>query len=161
MRDRDLYARILGLESPWKVSHVELLSDVEEVEVFVEVSGSAPLPCPECGAACGRHDHRKRRWRHLDTCQFKTTIVGRIPRVNCAEHGVHQVAVPWSESGSGFTALFEGLVIDWLLDAPIAAVARKLRVTWDQRGYVLDSSTPYRLWWRPAVGPRTPRTMVA
>ncbi|WP_419630878.1 transposase family protein [Thiolapillus sp.] len=29
--------------------------------------------CPECGAACPRHDTRKERtWRHLDTMQFAT-----------------------------------------------------------------------------------------
>ena len=37
-----------------------------------------------------------------------------VPRVECSEHGVVTVAVPWSEPGSGFTALFEALVIDWL-----------------------------------------------
>jgi transposase len=41
------------------------------------------------------------------------------------------VAVPWSEPGSGFTALFEALVIDWLREASISAVARRLRVSWN------------------------------
>lgn len=132
MQDRDLYARILGLERPWRVSQVELSVEDEEVEVFVEALGSVSMSCPECDEACGRYDHRERRWRHLDTCQFKTTIVGTIPWVKCPTHGVRQVKVPWGEPGSGFTALFEGLIISWLLDAPISAVARKLSLTWDQ-----------------------------
>ncbi len=32
--------------------------------------------------------------------------------------------VPWSESDSGFTSLFEALVIDWLKEASTQAVAR-------------------------------------
>ncbi|MEO8778041.1 MAG: helix-turn-helix domain-containing protein [Rhodanobacter sp.] len=39
--------------------------------------------------------------------------------------------MPWAESGSGFTALFEALVIDWLKEASIAAVARQLKLSWN------------------------------
>jgi transposase len=45
---------------------------------------------------------------------------------------VKQVKVPWAEPGSGFTALFESLVIDWLGEASMSAVARMLRMTWDE-----------------------------
>ena len=36
MRDKDLYAQILGIESPWKVSGVELTLAGGEVVVHVE-----------------------------------------------------------------------------------------------------------------------------
>jgi transposase len=87
-------------------------------------------PCPECGAAKRRYDSRSRRWRHLDTCQFQTILVAEVPRVECAEHGVRQVRVPWGEPGSRFTALFEALVIDWLREASVAGVARHLGLSW-------------------------------
>jgi transposase len=55
-----------------------------------------------------------------------------VPRVRCEQHGVTTMAVPWSDPGSGFTALFEALIIDWLKEASITAVARQLNLTWDQ-----------------------------
>ena len=58
-------------------------------------------------------------------------MVADVPRVECSEHGVVTVAVPWSEPGSGFTALFEALVIDWLKEASIAAVSRRLQLSWN------------------------------
>jgi transposase len=45
---------------------------------------------------------------------------------------VVQVSVPWAEPGARFTALFEALVIDWLHEASLLAVARQLRLTWDE-----------------------------
>jgi len=129
MRDRDLYAQILGVVAPWRVTDVELRQD--EVEVFIEHSGK-DLRCPECDVVCGRHDRRRRSWRHLDTCQLRTILTAQIPRVRCPEHGVRQVAVPWAEPGSRFTALFECLAIDWLGEASILAVARRLRCSWDE-----------------------------
>lgn len=137
MRDRELYARILGLELPWRVTDVELDQASNEVRVIVE-HGVTDLSCPECGAACSGYDTRRRSWRHLDTCQFKTILVADIPRVRCEEHGVRQLAVPWAEPGSRFTALFESLVIDWLREASVAAVARRVGLSWDQVGGIME-----------------------
>lgn len=132
MRDTDLYAQILGVESPWRVREVELRLSCGEVEVRVEHGSSEAMACPECGAAAKRYDTRLRRWRHLPTCQYKTILAAEVPRVRCPQHGVKTLAVPWSEPGSGFTALFEALVIDWLREASILAVARQLGLTWDE-----------------------------
>lgn len=41
------------------------------------------------------------------------------------------VSVPWAEPGSGFTALFEALVINWLKAASTSAVSERLRLSWN------------------------------
>jgi len=130
MRDRDLYARILGIEEPWSVVDVMLDQPNKKVEVFLEHEGKTA--CPECGEDCGRYDSRERRWRHLDTCQFQTILIAKVPRIDCPTHGVRQVRVPWAEEGSQFTAMFECLVIDWLRESNTAAVARVMGLSWDE-----------------------------
>lgn len=132
MQDRELYAKLLGITSPWGVEDVELDMKTREVLVHVAVVDDDKLKCPTCFEPCGRHDTRERRWRHLDTMQMKTILVAKVPRVKCEEHGVHQVHVPWAEPGSRFTALFEALVIDWLKEASLSGVARLLRLSWEQ-----------------------------
>ena len=133
MQDRDLYAQILGLVDPWQVRAVQLDQEEKEVRVTVAAKMTATFTCPECGKACPGYDSRERSWRHLDTCQFKTILVANVPRVNCKEHGVLQVNVPWAEPGCGFTALMEALVINWLLAmTSIKAVAEQLRLSWDE-----------------------------
>lgn len=132
MHDKDLYATILGVTSPWVVRDVAVRAEEEEVEVFIEHDGSQALCCPECSQSGSRYDSRRRSWRHLDTCQYRTTLTADVPRVDCPEHGVRQIRTPWAEGGSRFTAMFESLAIDWLREASIAAVARRLRLTWDE-----------------------------
>jgi len=56
-------------------------------------------------------------------------MVADVPRVKCEEHGVVTVSVPWAEPGSGFTALFEALVIDWLKEASTLAVSRLMKLS--------------------------------
>ena len=98
--------------------------------MHVEQDGEA-LNCPECGQPAWRYDTRQRRWRHLDTCQYRTILAAEMPRVHCERHKVKQIAAPWSESRSRFTALFEALVIDWLREANTAA-AQQMRLSWDE-----------------------------
>ena len=131
MRDKQLYQQILGIESPWRVVAVYVSVQDGEVRVQVEAKAGSRHRCPQCGKRCPGYDRRTRRWRHLDTCQLKTLLVAEVPRVECSEHGVVMVKVPWAEPGSGFTALFEALVIDWLKEASTAAVARQLKLSWN------------------------------
>lgn len=132
MRDRRLYEKILGLPEPWHVTDVDLR--LEEGEIIVEVALDRPLElaCPECGEPMKGYDHRRRRWRHLDTCQYRTILEADVPRGECPTHGVRQIEVPWAEERSRFTALFETLVIDWLREASQQAVARRLRLSWHE-----------------------------
>jgi transposase len=131
MRDKELYAQILGIRSPWQVADVELLPSAGEVKVYVEPEADAVFTCPICGTASPGYDKRQRQWRHLDTCQYKTILVADVPRIQCKEHGVVTASVPWAEPGSGFTALYEALVIDWLKEASTQAVSRQLKLSWN------------------------------
>lgn len=130
MDQNRLYERILGLSPPWRVSSVELDEESGEITIEVTLVDGSLLLCPKCGKSCPRYDHRSRKWRHLDTCQFQTLIHSDVPRINCSEHGVLTTQVPWAEESSRYTQLFEGLVIRWLQEASIQAVSRRLGLSW-------------------------------
>lgn len=133
MQDRQLYAAILGIQSPWSVEGVELQLEAGEVHVHLKHEEGRLWPCPECGAQCRLYDHQpERRWRHLDTCQYRTILHAEPPRSDCQEHGPRVVKLPWAEPGSHFTALFERLAIDWLGAASQKAVAALLALSWDE-----------------------------
>lgn len=131
MRDFELYQAVLGLKAPWIVANVELEVTGQQVTVTVE-AGPGPYPCSECQEPVPGYDRKRRRWRHLDTCQFTTWLQADVPRVSCPTHGVKQIAVPWAEPGSQFTAWFERLAIDLLRECSVTGAARLLRLTWDE-----------------------------
>jgi len=133
MNDRELYAKILGISEPWEVTQVELnLKLGGEVQIRIDYDDSKGLSCPECGKECKVHDRVQRSWRHLDTCQYKTILTARVPRVECSIHKVKTIRVPWSERNSRLTSLFEWLIIDWLKEASISAVSERLDLSWHQ-----------------------------
>ena len=140
MRDTDLYQRVLGLEEPWSVKRVELNVKERKVDIWVEHGAGAGWACPECGRSMGCYDHSAERvWRHLDTCQFATHLHARVPRVECPEHGVRQVKVPWAEARSRFTLLFERWIIDVLTECQtVSGVCALLGVSWDEAFNVMQ-----------------------
>lgn len=60
------------------------------------------------------------------------------PRVNCPEHGVKQVNLPWAEAKSRFTILFESLAITVLLHTDIKEAAAILRISWDEAMHLME-----------------------
>ena len=137
MDDRSFYQTVLGLPAPWVVESVELRPAEQEVWVRVGPGAEARLTCPDCGAVSPRYDRAaERRWRHLDTMQYRTILISQIPRVECREHGVRQVRVPWSEERSRFTALFEIWAIRLLHETTIAGVAELLGLSWDEVAHI-------------------------
>ena len=140
MQDKELYQHILGLDSPWSVSGVELDIDAKEIRVHVAHPRGTKFGCPECEQELPCYDHaEERRWRHLDSCQFKTILVARPPRVECPEHGVKNVSIPWAEKSSRFTILFERLAIDILLATQTVKGAMSiLRTSWDETWYFVQ-----------------------
>lgn len=133
MQDKDLYAQILGIREPWRVESVDLKLTEGEVHVHLTHEAGLSWPCAECGKSCALYDHQpERRWRHLDTCQYRTILHAEPPRSNCAEHGARSVKLPWAEPSSRFTAMFERLAIDWMRVASQKAVGDQLHLSWDE-----------------------------
>lgn len=116
------------------MSDVELDREASEIRVKVDHPRGVKFCCPDCTTELSCHDHtEERRWRHLDSCQFKTILVARIPRVKCPTHGVKNVHVPWAEKHSRFTIMFERFAIDVLLATQTVKGAMSILDTkWDQ-----------------------------
>ena len=151
MRDIELYRHLLGLESPWEVTRVELSLDEGKVAVWAGHGRGARWPCPECGRELPTHDHgEERAWRHLDSCQFLTYLHARPPRVECPEHGVRQVRLPWAEPMSRFTTLFERLAVDVLKECDVLGAGRLLRLSWDESWHLMERAVARGLERKPA-----------
>jgi transposase len=140
MQDKELYQHILGLTSPWTVSGVKLDIPAEKIQVRVEHPPGTKFCCPECQKELACYDHaEERRWRHLDSCQYKTILIGRIPRVDCPEHGVKTVTVPWALPHSRFTIMFERFAIEVLLmTQTVKGAMTILRLQWDATWHIIE-----------------------
>ncbi len=126
------YQQILGDTGPWVVSEVRL--DVAGLvnEVRLSVKSGAVWACPQCRGRMHIKEWRTRRWRHLDSCQFKTVLEAAVPVVECSAHGAQTVQVPWAEGSSRFTMFFESFAVQVLEACSTARASGLLGVSWDE-----------------------------
>ena len=122
-----------------RLSRVELNAKGQCVEVWAEHPEGVLWACPQCSRELPPYDHAEERtWRHLDSCQYQTHLHARIPRVECGEHGVVQVKVPWAQARSRFTLLFERLAIDVLGQCDVTGATKILRISWDEAWGIME-----------------------
>jgi len=125
-----VFGAALGLVAPWQVSSVDFDRGAGRIEIGIDFPRGSRFACPEpsCpNASCPVHDTTDKRWRHLDFFEHEAFLVARVPRVDCAEHGVHLVQVPWARPGSGFTLLMEAAMLTLAAQMPIAPLAKIAR----------------------------------
>jgi len=115
MFSEQLFDLILNLGDEWKVGRVYANFKTEEVDVFIEYIGKEAED-PDTYELCSIYDHApSRRWRHLDTMQYKTYINCGVPRIKTPSGKVKTIKVPWADGYERHTYLFERLAIDILL----------------------------------------------
>jgi transposase len=132
MNEKTLFQLALGLTEPWFVGETKFDPAAKRLDLFLDFRRGHVFPCPECGRTGKAHDTEEKTWRHLNFFQHEAYLHARVPRMRCEDHGVRLVEVPWGRRQSGFTLLFEALVMMLAREMPVKAIAELLGVT-DQR----------------------------
>ena len=128
MRDIDLFQAALGLSSEWVVEETAFDPKGKRLDIYLNFKRGSKFECPECGALCGSYDTSQHTWQHLNFFQYNTYLHAWVPRVQCKDHGVKQIAVPWARERSGFTLLFEALILTLVDQMPVKDIAEMLGV---------------------------------
>jgi transposase len=125
MRDTTLMQMALGLTPPWAVTGSDFDAEAGRIDIQIDFPAGSRFTCPSCGAAnCPPHDTERKSWRHLNFFQHQAYLNARVPRVRCDKCGIRTVSVPWARPESGFTLLFEAMVMTMISAMPVKAVAR-------------------------------------
>ena len=114
MFSEQFFDLLLNFGDNWKVERVYVNMVTDEVNVFIDYIGKEAED-PETFEKYSIYDHAPlRRWRHLDTMQFKTYINSSVPRVKDSSGKVKTIKTPWADNYERHTYLFEQLAIDML-----------------------------------------------
>ena len=130
MRDVDIFQLALGLTPPWEVASCEFSPEKKRLDIRLTFPRGSVFVCPECGrVGLKAYDTLEKSWRHLNFFQHEAWLLAKVPRVKCEQCGVKLVSVPWARPGSGFTLLFEALVMSMACALPIKTLAARIGET--------------------------------
>ena len=124
MRDTDLFQLALGLTSPWEVQSSIFDPETKRLDIGLYFARGSTFTCPGCAkTGLKAHDTVSKTWRHLNFFQHEAYLTAKVPRVKCDHCGVRLVAIPWARPGSGFTLLFEAMIMTLTKAMPVKTIA--------------------------------------
>ena len=125
MKDIRLFEQALGLEQPWYVERTEFDPEAGKLDLHLNFEAGGVFECGGCGGdGCKAYDTAGKRWRHLNFFQHEAFLHAPAPRVRCPSCGIRRARLPWARPRSGFTLLFEALVVTMAAQMPVRALAR-------------------------------------
>lgn len=123
MHDR-LFEAALGIAAPWFVAGVRFDEESKVLTVGVDYAAASRFEVEGVAGAHPVHDTVTKTYRHLNFFQHECVLEVRTPRVRLPDSSVRLVKPPFAGKLSGFTLLFEALVLMLAPQMPFAAVAR-------------------------------------
>jgi len=119
-----LFEMALGIASPWRVGATSFDAAARTLTIRVDFAPGSRFALPGIAGEHPVHDTVAKRYRHLNFFQHECFLEVRVPRVKLPDGSVRQVDPPWADKRSGFTLLFEALVLMLCQQMSFAAAAR-------------------------------------
>jgi transposase len=119
-----LFEAALGIAAPWYVAATDFDAPARTLTIRVDFKAGSRFALPGTDAEHPVHDTVSKRYRHLNFFQHECFLEVRVPRVRLPDGAVRQVEPPWAGKLSGFSLLFEALVLMLCQQMTFAAAAR-------------------------------------
>lgn len=130
MSEKQLFEAALGVANPWYVGGTDFDAAKKMLTIAIDFVAGSRFPHPAMPGEHPVHDTQTKRYRHLNFFQHECFLEVRVPRVKLPDGRVLLVEPDWVGKLSGFTLLFEALVIALCRQMPFAAVARLVGESW-------------------------------
>ena len=122
--DGKLFEAALGIGAPWYVAGAHFNAQARTLTIRVDFATGSRFPVPDADGEHPVHDTVSKRYRHLNFFQHECFLEVRMSRVRLPDGAVRQIEPPWAGKLSGFTLLFESLVLMLCQQMTFAAAAQ-------------------------------------
>uniref|UniRef100_Q3AT05 Transposase n=1 Tax=Chlorobium chlorochromatii (strain CaD3) TaxID=340177 RepID=Q3AT05_CHLCH len=125
MKDTVLFQQALCLPMPWFVKSSAFDIEQKRLTIQLDFQKGSTFSCPTCGQHdLKAYDTAEKQWRHLNFFQHECYLTARVPRISCPTCGVKAITdLPWARRDSGFTLLFEAMIIALVPSMPCKTIA--------------------------------------
>src|SRR6516165_3190655 len=127
---KQLFEAALGIGKPWYVRGVAFDAARKVLTIGIDFVAGSRFAAPGVAGVHRVHDTQTKRLRHLNFFQRECYLEVRTPRVKLPDGRVVRIEPDWFGKLSGFTLLFEALVLALAQQMPFAAVARLVKESW-------------------------------
>ena len=122
-----LFESALGITAPWYVRSVDFDAAQRQLNIAVDFVAGSRFGYAGVAGEHPVHDTQIKRLRHLNFFQHECFLEVRVPRVRLPDGSVRLVEPGWVGQLSGFTLLFEALVLMLAQQMPAAFMVAIMR----------------------------------
>lgn len=119
-----LFETALGIAKPWSVASVDFDETTKVLTILIDFLPGSRFPVSGHEGVHPVHDTVSKTYRHLSFFQHECHLQVRTPRVKLPNGSVRLVEADFAGRLSGFTLLFEAMILMLAQQMPFAAVAR-------------------------------------
>src|SRR5687767_14238717 len=123
MHDK-LFEAALGIQTPWAVTEVKFDESAKVLTVQIDFQPGSRFAVEGHEGLHPVHDTVVKEYRHLNFFQHECKLRVRTPRVKLPDGSVRLHSPEFAGRLSGFTLLFEALILMLAQQMPFSAVAR-------------------------------------
>ena len=119
-----VFEAALGISAPWSVASVDFDESAKLLTMLIDFKPGSRFAVSGHDGVHPVHDTVIKTYRHLNFFQHECRLQVRMPRVKLPNGSVRSVEPDFAGRLSGFTLLFEALILMLAQQMPFAAVAR-------------------------------------
>ncbi len=131
MDNKALFEAALSVTSPWFIDKIQFEVEKKRLDIFINFERGAVFQSDEEGydGEYKAYDTVDKTWRHLNFFEHECFLHCRTPRIEIDENKIRTVSPPWAGINSGFTLMFEALLVQLCSHLPVKVVSRMINET--------------------------------
>lgn len=119
----------LHIHHPWFIEDIKFDSQQKKLDIFINFKRGAVFLSnhPDFEGEYKAYDTIDKTWRHLNFFEHECYLHCRTPRIKLDENHIQLITPPWAGLNSGFTLLFEALLLQLCTQMTVNAVSKTVR----------------------------------
>ena len=131
-----LFELALQIEAPFFVKEIHFDKYKKRLDIDIDFKSGSTFNYNN--ETCKAYDTKEKQWRHLNFFEHECYLNVRVPRVKLNDGSVKLISTPWAGQNSGFTMLFEALILQLCKAMPVNQVGKLINETDDKLWRMLE-----------------------
>lgn len=148
MNIETLFEMALQIKDPWFISGIEFIAEKKRLNINIDFKKGSSFDYESLEEGIKgnfkAYDTVVKEWRHLNFFEHECYLIARIPRIDAGNGKMRQIEAPWEGFSSGFTLLFEALILQLAKSMTVHQMAKLIQENdhkiWDVLRYYVENS---------------------
>lgn len=121
-----IFEAALAIHIPWFINNIQFDADSKRLDIYIDFKPGSIFPSTKSDYPDEYKvkDTLKKTWRHLNFFEHECKLHCRTPRIDLGKNKTELISPPWAGINSGFTLLFEALILELCAHMPVHSVCQ-------------------------------------